>query len=118
MGQIGLYLSIGVHARQTAEQQGANVTVDFAVPAQQRVQEMWKTGDTFNVRHQAPADTTLTIGGLFPTNNLALTLGTVTSDTFTTVSKHRGHVDTGPMDPISLAILFVVAWYARRKAAV
>jgi uncharacterized delta-60 repeat protein len=110
----------------------SGVTADFNVPARVSGGEvakngstvygtalLWaRTGDAFNVRHQAPADTTLTVGGLFPTNNLALTLGTVTSDTFTTVSKHRGHVDTGPMDPISLAILFVVAWYARRKAAV
>jgi len=110
----------------------SGVTADFDVPARVSGGEvakngstvygtalLWaRAGDAFNVRHKAPADTTLTVGGLFPTNNLALTLGTVTSDTFSTISKHRGHVDTGPMDPISLAILFVIAWYARRKAAV
>jgi len=80
---------------------------------------LWaRAGDAFNVRHRAAGNTTLTVGGVLPTNNLALTLGTATADTFTTVSKHRGHVDTGPMDPVSLAILFVVAWYARRKASV
>jgi len=78
---------------------------------------LWaRAGDVFNVRHRAAGNTTLTVGGVLPTNNLALTLGTATSDTFTTVSKNKDFVDAGPMDPLSLAVLFVVAWYARRKA--
>jgi len=110
----------------------SGVTADFSVPAMVSGGEvakngstvygtalLWaRSGDAFNVRHRVPADTTLTVGGLFPTNNLALTLGTVSSDTFSSVSKHVGFVDTGPMDPISLALLFLIAWYARRKAAV
>lgn len=78
-----------------------------------------QNGDTLNVRHTAASgggettDTTLSVGGIMPGDNLAQLLGTAIADAFSSTTSSGG--SSGLLGPWSLAVLAAGGWFRWRR---